>query len=154
MTQRLFLPLAIAFALPLAACQQGADDPAAPKSPPAPTAAQSPAPASFTDDAKLQFTGTEPFWGGSVQGTQLTYTTPENIDGATIAVERKTADGVLTLTGTLDGGKFEMAIGEGECSDGMSDRTYPMTATLTLGAELRNGCAWSEQHPYSGPANP
>jgi uncharacterized membrane protein len=151
MTRRIVLPLALAVVLPLAACQQGASsEPAAEASPaaPAPTAAP------FTEDAMLQFSGTEPFWGGHVEGTQLTYTWPENIDGVVIAVERSGEDGKLTLTGTFEGGPFAMTIAQGECSDGMSDRTYPLTATLTLGSEVRNGCAWSDAHPYSGPANP
>jgi uncharacterized membrane protein len=156
MTQRLILPLALAFVLPLAACQQGAsDEPAAPESPAA-TAEPAPVPASasFTEDAKIQFTGTEPFWGGSVEGTSLIYTTPENIDGTTIAVERSAVHGVLNLTGTLAGGAFEMVIKEGECSDGMSDRTYPLIAALSVDGEERTGCAWSAEHPYEGPVNP
>ena len=36
----------------------------------------------------IHFTGTEPFWGGEASGGTLTYSTPENIDGTTIAVER------------------------------------------------------------------
>lgn len=152
MSYRPILPLALAFAMPLAACQEGAEAPAeSPGSTAEPTA---PAPASFTEDAKIQFTGTEPFWGGSVEGTSLTYTTPENIDGVTIAVERSGVNNVLTLDGTLDGGSFAMAVTEAQCSDGMSDRTYPLTATLTLPNEVRNGCAWSDEHPFSGPVNP
>ena len=33
----------------------------------------------------LRAIGTEPFWGGEVGGTSLTYTTPEDPDGAPIA---------------------------------------------------------------------
>ena len=40
------------------------------------------------------------------------------------------------------------------CSDGMSDRTYPFTVTLGIGEDKRNGCAWSEQHPFDGPEHP
>jgi uncharacterized membrane protein len=42
----------------------------------------------------------------------------------------------------------------GVCSDGMSDRTYPFVATLRLGDETRNGCAWSENSPFVGPETP
>lgn len=155
MTRRLVPCLALAFTLPLAACQQSAPaDPAANESAAPAEPAPAPTASSFTEDAKLQFTGTEPFWGGHVEGTQLTYTTPENIEGTSFAVERSGANGVLTLTGTFEGGPFAMTIGQGECSDGMSDRTYPLTVNLTLGGEVRNGCAWSEEHPFSGPVNP
>jgi uncharacterized membrane protein len=30
-----------------------------------------------------------------------------------------------------------------ECSDGMSDRTYPLTARVELGGQTLNGCAAS-----------
>ena len=40
------------------------------------------------------------------------------------------------------------------CSDGMSDRTYPFTVTLEIGDDKRNGCAWSERHPFEGPEHP
>ena len=36
----------------------------------------------------IRFTGTEPFWGGETQGGSLTYSTPEDPDGTTIAVSR------------------------------------------------------------------
>lgn len=105
-------------------------------------------------DEKVQFTGTEPFWGGSVTGTQLTYTTPEDIDGTTITVKRFTGQGGLGYSGELRGAAFDMTISPGECSDGMSDRTYPYTVTLKIGEETRNGCAWTRADPFDGPENP
>jgi len=36
----------------------------------------------------------------------------------------------------------------------MSDRTYPFTATLKIGDDTRNGCAWTEREPFSGPQHP
>jgi len=108
----------------------------------------------IAEDEVLRFTGTEPFWGGEVNGTSLTYNTPENPEGTAIAVERFAGRGGLAFSGVLDGAEFEMMITPLECSDGMSDRTYPFTATLKIGAEDRKGCAWSEQHPFAGPAQP
>ena len=105
-------------------------------------------------DERIDFTGTEPFWGGSVRGTQMTYSTPENIEGTTIAVKRFTGQGGLGYSGELDGAAFDMTITPGECSDGMSDRTYPFTVTLKIGDETRRGCAWSENSPFDGPENP
>ncbi len=102
----------------------------------------------------LKFTGTEPFWGGQVSGTSLTYTTPENPDGQTITVKRFAGRGGLSFSGTLEGQPVDMAVTPGECSDGMSDRTYPLVVTLRLRGETRNGCAWSQEHPFNGPQNP
>jgi len=101
----------------------------------------------------LHFTGTEPFWGGTAGGGLLTYTTPENQDGTSIAVERFAGRAGLTLSGTLDGTSMDMMVTQGECSDGMSDRTYPYTVTLKLGEELRSGCAWTDAQPFAGGEN-
>ena len=95
-------------------------------------------------DAVLRFTGTEPFWGGNVVGETLLWSTPENIEGEQIAVTRFAGRGGLTFSGTLGGQAFDMAVTPGECSDGMSDRTYPFVATVKTGAQQWNGCAWRE----------
>ncbi|MCB2058943.1 MAG: hypothetical protein R3E09_04650 [Novosphingobium sp.] len=105
-------------------------------------------------DETLRFTGTEPFWGGQVTGGSLTYTTPENIDGTTIPVERFGGRGGLSFSGTLDGENFDMMVTPAECSDGMSDRSYPFNVTLKLGTETRYGCAWSDTRPWTGPEAP
>jgi len=102
----------------------------------------------------IRFTGTEPFWGGEVSGQTLTYSTPENIDGSIIQVQRFAGHNGLSFSGVLDGASFDMAITPGECSDGMSDRTYPFTVTLKVGGEQRSGCAWTDSRPFSGPENP
>ena len=92
-------------------------------------------------DETIQFTGTEPFWGGEAVGKSLTYTTPENQQGSIIAVERFAGRNGLSLSGEFDGQPFVMAVTPGDCSDGMSDRTYPYTVTLQVHGEQRNGCA-------------
>ena len=102
----------------------------------------------------LHFTGTEPFWGGQASGGTLTYTTPEQPDGQAIAVERFAGRGGLSFSGTLDGKSLDMTVTPAECSDGMSDRRYPYAAMLRLGNEVRQGCAWSDAHPFKGPEKP
>ncbi|OYX63563.1 MAG: hypothetical protein B7Y88_12340 [Sphingomonadales bacterium 32-64-17] len=98
-------------------------------------------------DEEMRFTGTEPFWGGSVLGESLTYTTPENIDGTTIAVSRFAGRGGVTWSGTLDGQSFDLMVTPGKCSDGMSDKSYPFVATLQLGTQQLEGCAWRASYP-------
>jgi uncharacterized membrane protein len=102
----------------------------------------------------LRFTGTEPFWGGSVTGTRLTYETPENPKGTTIEVRRFAGNNGLAFSGTLAGAGFDMAVAEAPCSDGMSDRTYPFTVSLKIGEEKRSGCGWTEKRRFTGPERP
>ena len=154
--------------LALAACDGGASAPSgAIGEPTGESIAAAPTPGAAPGDAgdsaaysgigaaeTIHFTGTEPFWGGESAGGTLTYSTPENIDGTTIAVERFAGRGGLSLAGQLDGAPFDMAITPGDCSDGMSDRTYPFTATLQVRGEQRNGCAWTDAQSFTGPEHP
>ena len=89
-----------------------------------------------------------------VSGGLLTYSTPENPDGAQIAVERFAGRGGLSFTGTYEDADFEMTVTPLECSDGMSDRIYPFTITLKMGDDLREGCGWSDRQPFAGPERP
>lgn len=102
----------------------------------------------------VHFTGTEPFWGGQVLGGSLTYSTPDNPDGTTIAVSRFAGRHGLSFSGDLDGMPFVLAITPGQCSDGMSDRSYPFTVTLQVKGEQRDGCAWTDGQPFTGPQHP
>lgn len=108
----------------------------------------------ITADETFYFGGTEPFWGGEVTGEALTYTTPENIDGTAVTVKRFAGMNGLGFSGELAGESFDMAVTPGDCSDGMSDRTYPFTVTLRLGEEVRNGCGHTDATPFTGPQNP
>lgn len=99
----------------------------------------------------VRFTGTEPFWGGEVTGSQLTYRTPDNIEGAPVVVERFAGRAGLSYSGDYDGAPFDMMITLGECSDGMSDRTYPYTVTLEVAGDERRGCAWTSDNPRTAP---
>ena len=102
----------------------------------------------------ISFAGTEPFWGGRLEGGTLTYTTPENIDGTAIAIERFAGNHGLGLSGKLGEEAFDMTVTPGECSDGMSDRVYPLTVTLSIDGDVREGCGWTDRQPFSGPQNP
>ena len=143
-------PLLFAFALPLAACHSGGAGNAK-----IPGDASSNEPyQGIAPDEVLRFSGTEPFWGGQVSASELTYTTPENPDGQKITVERFAGRGGIAFSGTLGSDALDLVVTEGQCSDGMSDRAYPFTVTLTIGKDQRSGCAWSQQHPFTGPESP
>lgn len=100
--------------------------------------------AAIAADDTVRFVGTEPFWGGRVAGTMLTYETPENPGGAQIAVKRFAGRGGVSWTGEFAGQRFALMVTEGRCSDGMSDREYPFVATLQVSGQNRAGCAWIE----------
>lgn len=131
----------------LSACQQGTGGANAPG-----TSAEG-----FTgisENEVITALGNEPFWNARITGGELLYATPENSAGATIAVDRFIGQGGLGFSGTLQGEKFDLLVTPGTCSDTMSDRTYPYTATLQIGGEQRNGCAYTDQQPYQGDAAP
>lgn len=105
-------------------------------------------------DEAISIVGTEPFWGGTVTRGQLTYTTPDDPDGRSIAVSRFGGRGGLSFSGDLDGQALTLAITPGACSDGMSDRAFPYTVTMLLGSERRKGCAWTDAQPFKEVARP
>lgn len=105
-------------------------------------------------DEILTFTGTEPFWGGEVSGTQMTYSTPDNLDPQVLTVSRFAGRGGLSYSGQLDGKDFVMAVTPATCSDGMSDRSYPFTVTLHTDGVERNGCGYTDKQRFTGPENP
>ena len=107
----------------------------------APAPAVPPAPP-VAGPERFQALGTEPFWSVEVlENGQLRYATPERQEGALIAATLHRSGGVLAFAGTLAGERFALAITPGTCSDGMSDNSYPFSATLTLGARRERGCA-------------
>lgn len=91
--------------------------------------------------AKFRATGTEPFWGAKVDGTSLSYSTPEYPEGMAVPVTRKVQDGAVTFSGTIDGKPLQLAVSAGPCSDGMSDTVYPWSVTRTIGPDIQRGCA-------------
>lgn len=98
----------------------------------------------------VNFTGTEPFWGGSIVSGSATYSTPEIPDGKKFPVERFAGLNGVSFSGKIDATSFDLMVTPGACSDGMSDRTYPYVATLMLGSEKRDGCAWTDRQPFTG----
>ncbi len=132
----------VLLALPLlavAACSQGATESAAPAADAPPVVL-----AGVDLNQPLRAVGTEPFWGVDITPSSLAYSgldRPEQrasnpgpvIQGTTAVYATATEAGtalVVTLIAT-------------ECSDGMSDRVYPLTAKVELGEETLNGCAAS-----------
>jgi uncharacterized membrane protein len=148
--------IALAALTLLAACGGGGGTPSgAPSAGPTTVTAEDRASyAGIGADEVVHFTGTEPFWGGQVAGQTLTYTTPENQSGETVAVERFAGRNGISFSGELGATPFVMAVTPGTCSDGMSDRAYPFTVTLQVKGEMREGCAWTDKQPFTGASHP
>lgn len=91
--------------------------------------------------ARLRATGTEPFWGAVIDGTVLTYSTPEFPNGIRITVSRADKPGSAVFAGVLDGKPLTLTVAPGTCSDGMSDKVYSFTALREIGPDSARGCA-------------
>lgn len=134
-------------ALALAGCGPAGDGGAAPGTSPDGFTAIAPS-------ETITALGTEPFWNVEVAGDLATYSTPEIPDGVTIDLQRFTGQGGLGFSGQWEGRSFDLLITPGTCSDGMSDRSYPYVATLQLGDERRDGCAYTDDEPFAGSQTP
>ena len=78
--------------------------------------------------------GTEPFWNVNVEGSTLTFTTPENPDGVVMrGARRVTADGIEISGGGDHAPAFQLEVSAGNCSDGMSDKQYELKSTFRYG---------------------
>lgn len=121
---------------------------------PGPDARQTTAYAGIAPGETIRLTGTEPFWNGEIDGDTMRYATLENQDGWSFPVERFAGNNGVSFAGRFDGRTIDVAVTPGECSDGMSDRTFPFVATLVVGAETLRGCAYTDRQGFTGPAQP
>lgn len=127
-----------------AACREGSA--AAPAAPPAsPTVPAGPC---LVQDGKalkvaaVRALGTEPFWNARIEGRCVTYSHPEDQKGTRIWTRHVPGPGGGTWSGSLGGSRFELKVRPKRgCSDGMSDKRYPLEAELVVGGERRSGCA-------------
>jgi len=90
----------------------------------------------------LRAVGTEPFWGARIEGRCVTYSHPEDQRGTRVWTSYAANSGGGTWTGALKGSRFVLTTRpQPGCSDGMSDKRYPLAVELTVGGEQRRGCA-------------
>jgi len=95
-------------------------------------------------DQPLRVLGTEPFWAVEITPTGLIYS---GVDRP----EQKAANPGPALQGMVATWTTEteartplvVTLMATDCSDGMSDRTYPLTAKVEIGGESLTGCAAS-----------
>ncbi|GGZ60591.1 hypothetical protein GCM10008101_13170 [Lysobacter xinjiangensis] len=92
---------------------------------------------------RVRAVGTEPFWSAQVDGRCVTYSHPDDRDGTRVWTRFSGTPEAGTWSGALDGKPFVMRTrAQKDCSDGMSDRRYPLAVSLTVGGEQRSGCAF------------
>ena len=92
--------------------------------------------------SSLKAVGTEPFWGARIEGRCVTYSHPDNQAGTRVWTRFTTGPDGGTWVGALGGRKFELRTRTSAgCSDGMSDKSYPIAVEVTVDGEQRTGCA-------------
>ena len=91
---------------------------------------------------RLRAVGTEPFWGARIEGRCVTYSHPDDQSGPRVWTKFSGRAAGGSWSGSLNGRPFSLRTSpEPGCSDGMSDRRYPMAVQLTVQGEERQGCA-------------
>lgn len=91
---------------------------------------------------KLKAIGTEPFWAAQVEGRCVTYSTPEDQAGTRVWTKVSDAAPATVWNGALHNKQFQLTVRPNAgCSDGMSDKVYPLDAVLQVEGKTRRGCA-------------
>lgn len=132
--------LAPAAVLALAACSQGeAPEPSAPEP------AESEIVLGGVDlNEPLRALGNEPFWAVNIDEGGLVYSGVDRPEQTAPNAGPRIAGTTAIWSGETDKGQaLSVTLIETDCSDGMSDRTYPLTARVEIGEETLNGCAAS-----------
>lgn len=107
-----------------------------------------PAPAPVGPTETFHAAGAEPFWGAEVRGSRMVLETPDSERGRRIQVRRTAAAGRTMFSGRTTGGAFVLTVTRGRCSDGMSERTYPLTAVMKFPGYTMRGCGWTARRPF------
>jgi uncharacterized membrane protein len=92
----------------------------------------------------VRLLGTEPFWSLDLTGSEIVYAGVDRPEQRGPQPKPVIQGTVATLeTTTASGTPIAITLTETECSDGMSDRTYPLTALVEVGGETLMGCGAS-----------
>ncbi len=91
----------------------------------------------------MQCAGTEPFWGVSVSGTTLTYSSPEMENAAKLKIKStRQAAGMAGNVAAVIKTKYSTLtiVAGADCSDGMSEDTYTHHAVYDVNGTVLYGC--------------
>ena len=112
----------------------------------------------IAETASISLLGNEPFWGLEIEPTEegyaATYSSPEDMDNASFPVSRFAGNNGIGFSGEFEDMAVQVALTPGECSDTMSDRTYPYVATVAMGDRTLFGCAYTSDEPFTGDETP
>lgn len=92
----------------------------------------------------LRILGTEPFWAIDLSKANNTAAYRRMGEADVVLgfpTESNGPDGAFVLTSTSAQGDMVMTLRKQDCSDGMSDRTYPWQAEVAFKGETLKGCA-------------
>jgi heat shock protein HslJ len=106
-------------------------------------------PAQAQSDAEpYRAVGTEPFWSLTMDGQRIRY---QPADGTPVSVARPRP--IIGFNGErYQSRRMTVDITHVECNDGMSDRTFKDTVTVTLGARTLRGCGGTILSDGNAPA--
>ena len=79
--------------------------------------------------------GTEPFWSITVANGRMTYQSPEGGFSVPAPRGQELGDGRIWETG-----RITLQASNRECSDGMSDNSYPQAVRAVVDGRSLNGC--------------
>ncbi|WP_372708418.1 COG3650 family protein [Brevundimonas sp.] len=124
----------------LAACSQPADSPV--EAPIAPMASAVLAGVDLTKPVRVG--GNEPFWSIELTGMEMVYSGVDRPEQRAPQPAANVQGTVAAFAGTTTAGNpLKVTLTATECSDGMSDREYPLSALVEIGEETLTGCAAS-----------
>jgi uncharacterized membrane protein len=135
----------VAIGLIAAACTPKSDEGAAASEPadaPKVAATQPAAPPTGFAGA-INARGTEPFWSLEIRAGGLQLQRPDHPD-VNVPNPGAQAHGDAIVWGAA-GDPLRATLRQVACSDGMSDRQYPMSAEVQVGGETLKGCALPAQ---------
>ena len=102
-------------------------------------------------DQPLRALGTEPFWAVELRPDVLIYSGVDRPEQRASQPRRTVSADEAVYRGTTESGaSLTVTLTPAACSDGMSDRVYPLTAEVEIGRERLSGCAASVRAIMNG----
>lgn len=145
------LTLLVPAVLGLAACDRETTSPA----PPAPAPEPSHVLGGVDLDQPVKALGNEPFWYVTMDGQTMTYGGPDRPQQRVPQPAPHIQGTTATFAGGMATGRsLEVTLIATECSDGMSDRTYPLVARIKVADETLTGCAAADASFTTEPSRP
>ena len=94
-------------------------------------------------DKPVRALGTEPFWHVDITDAALTYKDMEEKTLTALHKGARITGNVAVWEGEGEGGKMVVTATATDCSDGMSDRIYPLSVKVEIEGRSLVGCAAS-----------